>query len=245
MPRVIVVSSGKGGVGKTTLVANLSAALAGRGQNVVAMDANITTSNLGIHVGIAAYGKTLQDVIMGRARIRDVMITHPLGFRIIPADVTIKKLMQFKSYHLMDVIHKMTDADFVLIDCAAGIGKDVIATLEAADELLLVTNPEVPALTDALKLGHVAQQLGTRVIGTVVNRVRGDALEVALPDVAEFLSMPIVGTIPEDNHVRRAIHHHIPVVALAPGSRAAQHIKQIAAGLCGEDYRIRRFFGLW
>ncbi|UCD07328.1 MAG: AAA family ATPase, partial [Candidatus Aenigmatarchaeota archaeon] len=93
MTRVICVASGKGGVGKTTVVSNLSAALAALGKSVIAIDGNLTTSNLGLHLGISMYPITLQDVLRGRANIRDAVYHHQDGFKVVPADVSIDKVM--------------------------------------------------------------------------------------------------------------------------------------------------------
>src|SRR4030042_2598470 len=93
MTRIITIASGKGGVGKTTLVSNLAAALAGFKKSVIAVDGNLTTANLGIHLGIPLYPVTLQDVLNGKARLKDALYYHDSGFRVLPADVSIEKLL--------------------------------------------------------------------------------------------------------------------------------------------------------
>jgi septum site-determining protein MinD len=249
MTRIIAVASGKGGVGKTTVVSNLAAALSHFRKSVVAIDANLTTSNLGLHLGIPLYPVTLNDVLNGRARVKDALYYHSAGFRVIPGDVSVAKLMVPQSNKLLDVFYKLAgDADFVLIDTAAGLGKEAQTTIKAADEMITVTNPEMPALTDALKLSKVASDFETDNLGVIVNRIKNMPYEVPAHKIEEFLGMPIIGKIHEDHNVGRAIANRQPVVLYRPNSIASQQMKAIAARLIGEQYVIRRpvthrFFG--
>lgn len=237
MTRIIAVSSGKGGVGKTTLVANLSAALAQYGKSVVALDANLTTSNLALHLGMHLYPKNIHDVFDGKARIEDVIYSHKSGFKIVPADISIRKSKNIKSHHYIDVLYKLLAGhDFILIDSPAGLGKDSIASIEAADEIITVTNPEMPAVTDALKLTMIAHKCSTHNLGIVLNRIKGETHEIPSEHVERMLGIPVIGRIPEDREVRKAIAMKEPVVIYNPSSPASQHIRAIAASLIGEAY---------
>ncbi|MCX6814384.1 MAG: cell division ATPase MinD [Candidatus Aenigmarchaeota archaeon] len=249
MTRIIAVASGKGGVGKTTVVSNLAAALSHFRKSVVAIDANLTTSNLGLHLGIPLYPVTLNDVLNGRARVKDALYYHSAGFRVIPGDVSLTKLMVPQSNKLLDVFYKLAgDADFVLIDTAAGLGKEAQTTIKAADEMITVTNPEMPALTDALKLSKLANDFETDNLGVIVNRIKNMPHEVPVHRIEEFLRLPVIGRIYEDHNVGKSIANRQPVVLYKPNSISSQQIKAIAATLIGEQYVIRRpvthrFFG--
>jgi len=249
MGRIVALSSGKGGVGKTVTTVNLAAALAHFNKKVVAVDANLTTSNLGLHLGIPLYPVTLQDVIKGKAKVDDAMYFHPAGFRIIPADVSLSKLMLPKANDLINVLYGLAeDADFVLIDSAAGLGREAVASIEAADEMITVTNPELSALTDALKLGKMAERLDTKNLGIVLNRVRNERHEFSRDSVQDFLELPMLGHVHEDRNVRRAIANKQPVVSYSPFSRSAHQFKGIAARIIGEEYSprasvVQRIFG--
>lgn len=236
------MASGKGGVGKTTVVANLAAALSKMGQNVVAVDANITTSNLGIHLGIPLYPTTIQDVLSGSARLKDALYYHPGGFRVMPADVSINKLLTPRSSEYLDIFYKINDTDFLLIDTAAGLGKEALATVEAADELLVVTNPDLPSLTDAVKLVRLAEEGGTRNMGVILNRVGYKKYEIPPHEVEEFLGLPLMGLVPEDEHVKKSLAVKAPVVHTKPRSRSAREFMRIASRLSGAEYKPKRRF---
>lgn len=242
MTRIICVASGKGGVGKTTVVANLASALSRLGQNVVAVDANITTSNLGIHLGIPLYPVTLQDVMNGEARLKDALYYHNAGFRILPADISIEKLLTPDKNELIDIFYKITDADFLLIDTAAGLGKETLATVEAADELLTVTNPDLPSLTDAVKLGQFAEQFETVNLGIILNRVNYKEYEIHPLEVEKFLSLPLLGLIEEDENVKKSLAVKTAVVNYKPFSKASQEFMLIASRLTGIPYKLKRRF---
>ncbi len=245
MTRIICLASGKGGVGKTVTTSNLSTALAQFGKRVVAIDGNLTTSNLGLHLGIPLYPVTLQDVLKKKARLKEATYYHPAGFRVVPADVSFEKLMLPKAHDLMDIFYRLTgDADFVLIDSAAGLGREVQAAVEAADEMITVTNPELPALTDAVKLNRLADKFGTQTLGVIINRVKNEPHEFKTEDVQDFLDIPLLGYVPEDRNVSKSIAKKEPLVTYRPHSRAAQQFKAIAAQLIGEEYKPRFTFGL-
>jgi len=241
MTRIICLASGKGGVGKTTLTANLAAALASFKKSVVAIDGNTTTSNLGLHLGIPLYPKTLQDVIKGKASVKEVIYHHQAGFKIIPADISLHKIMTPRTHELVDVFYKLVGgSDFVLIDSAAGLGQEALAAVEAADEMITVTNPEMPSMIDALKISKLAERMETRNIGVIVNRVRGSRHELSVKDIRNFLDVQLLGHIPEDHKVHEAIAKSQPVVTYAPRSPAAQQVMAIAATLAGKKYTPRK-----
>jgi len=240
MTRVICVASGKGGVGKTTVVSNLSAALAAFKKSVIAIDGNLTTSNLGLHLGISMYPVTLQDVLRRKVNIRDAIYHHHDGFRVVPADVSMDKIMSPDAHSLLDVFYKLVgDADFVLIDSAAGLGREASSAIKAADEMIIVTNPELTALTDALKLAQMAKKFETKNLGIVVNRVRNEPHEFPLNEIEGFLNAPLLGKVHEDHRVRKAIAEKRPVVTHSPKSIAAQQFMAIAAKLIDEEYKVR------
>lgn len=251
MTRIIACCSGKGGVGKTTIVANLGIALAKMGKNVVVLDANVTTPNLGLHLGVPFYPITLHDVLKGKAKIDQAMYRHDSGLRVIPAGISLKDLRGADPRNLPSALLELLgDADIVLLDVAAGLGREALSAIEAADELVIITNPEVTAVTDALKAAKLAQQLGTNLSGVVINRITGRKHEMKIDDVLSMIgSYDLLATIPEDVNVQKAIAQRIPVISHNPKSAASREITRLAARISGEEYNhfykapwYRRFF---
>ncbi len=236
--RIITCISGKGGVGKTTVVANLGVALAKMGKNVVVLDANITTPNLGFHLGMPLTPVTLHDVLKGTARIRDAIYEHETGLKIVPAGISLRDMKGVDAKNLPNaLLDLLGNTDIVILDGAAGLGREALAAIEAADEIILVTNPDITSVTDALKAAKLAQQMGTRISGVVINRATKKRHEMRTQDIIAMLGeYPILATIPEDINVRRALAKRAPVIHLDKNTAASKEIKKLAAWVAGERY---------
>lgn len=249
MTRIIACVSGKGGVGKTTMTANIGAALAELGRDVIAVDTNLTTPNLGLHLGIPLYPTTLHDVLKGRASIRDAIYEHDSGLKIIPSGLSMRDLRGADIRDLPNsILDLLGNAEIVILDSAAGLGREALTALEIADEIIVITNPDLPSVTDALKAVKLAEQTGTRIAGAVINRITGKPHEMNMREIQSMLdSISILAMVPEDINVQKAVSRRVPVVHFAPRSAASHHIRGIAAGLLGYEYKIpvpwyRRFF---
>lgn len=234
MAKLITITSGKGGVGKTTTAINLGAALNAFGKEVIILDANLTTPNVGLHFGAPLVPISLNHVLSGRARIIDAIYEHESGTKIIPSSLSVRELRKIDHGKLKEVgkrLRKM--ADFIIYDSAAGLGEEALAAMEAADELIIVTNPEIPAVTDALKTSKVIEQMGKSVKGIIINRVRGVKTEMPIANVREMLELPILGVIPEDNKMQEALVMKDALIHTRPRSKAARAYRTIAAKLAG------------
>jgi len=240
LTRIIACISGKGGVGKTTLVANIGASLAAMGKDVIVIDANLTTPNLGIHLGIPLFPLTIHDVLKGRANIKDVVYGHESGLKVVPAGISLRDLRGTDARDLPNILLDLLgNADIVLLDASAGLGRETLAAMEAADEVLLITNPDLPAVTDVLKAAKLAEQLGAKVSGVIVNRIAKKGHEMSTYDIINMLDeIEVLGEIPEDPNVQRAIASRTPVISHSPRSRASQEIKRAAANLIGREYLV-------
>ena len=237
MARVIVITSGKGGTGKTTTAINLSASLNSFGKNVIVVDANLTTPNIGIHLGAPIVPISLHHVMQGKNSLREAIYEHHSGTKILPASLSLKELRGVRPEKLRDVARQLKRyTDIIIFDSAAGLGREAINAIQAADELLVVVNPELPSVTDALKTIKLAEELGKSIRGVILTRTRGDGKEIKKEDIKIMLEYPILGTIPEDEAVRESLVLRDAVVHTHPRSNAAIAYKKLAAKLLGKRY---------
>lgn len=240
MTRTILIASGKGGVGKTTLTSNLAYALTQLGEDVIAMDANLTTPNLGMHFGMHLAQRTLQDVLKGKVKLEQATYRHPYGFRFIPASIATSDLEGVDVNRLQNVtLGLMGKADYVLMDCAAGLGREATAAIAASSEVLLVTNPDLPSATDALKAANLARKMRRDVIGVVVNRAKGSRYELGVDAIRSLLDAPVIAQIPEDKAVAESIAAKVPLMDYASGSPAAVEILRLACAISGRKFNAR------
>lgn len=241
MTRLILVISGKGGVGKTTLASNLAAALTDFGENVIAVDANLTTPNLGLHLGMHLAPKTLHDVLKGKSKLDEAIYPHPYGFKVIPASIGLEDLKDVDVGRLPEITFSLLGkADYVIMDCAAGLGREALSALSASDEVIIITNPDLPAVTDALKVLKIAEESDIRIIGAVVNRIRRRGHELASDQISDILGIPVITEIPEDSNVPKSILEKKSIIERHPRSPASIEIKKLASQLTGRKYKPPR-----
>lgn len=233
MTRVISVVSGKGGVGKTTMTSNIGVALSKHGENVVIIDGNFSGANIAQHFGMGFQDVSLNDVLEGDAYITQAVAKHPEGVSVLPASILDFNSQAENLKH--SLIDFLGDKDFVLIDAAAGVGEEVEAAVEASDEVLLVSKPELPSLTNTLGAKKLADQMDRDVLGLVLNEVRQEDHEVEHEDVEELVGESVIGKVPDHKHVREAIALRNPVVSYKPNSRASHAIEDVAHKLRGEE----------
>ena len=237
MAKIISVISGKGGVGKTTTVSNLGAALVNRGKKVILIDGNVTTPNLSLHLGIPFYPITLHDVLKRKTPIEAAIYEHPSGMNIVPASLSAEAVKDVNIERLEGVLWNLLGrADIIIVDSAAGLGKEALTAMEIADELIVVTNPDLPSVTDALKTIKLAEDNETKILGVVLNRVRGHKHEMSLSEIKSMLGVPILTVVPEDLSVPKSIEKRKPVVHHKPKSRASIAFKKLAAKIVGETF---------
>ncbi len=239
MTRIVCLASGKGGVGKTTSTINLGSALLGFNQKVIIIDGNITTPNLSIHLGIPQNRPTLQDVLEEKSSIENAIYVHPTGLKIVPSGISLenmkRRFTKFISESIVDLVGKY---DWILIDTPAGLGKEARIAMEAANEVIIVTNPELPAVVDALKAKNMAQALGTTPLGVIINKVIGDDTEMKLDNISNFLDLPILASIPFSKDIKKSIKEREPLVFDSPRSAATIQYKKVAAALLGSEYKF-------
>ncbi len=236
MARIIGILSAKGGVGKTTTTVNLGIALVDLGKNVIAVDANLSASNLGLHLGMLKTPHTLNDYMRKHVKkLSDVIYTHQSGLKVIPATISLDLLENVDLSRFRKALRTL-DADFVLIDSAPGLNPESLMALDACDEIIVVTTPEIPSLTNAYRTINVANQKEIKVLGVVLNRVRRKESEVTIEDVEHTCKVEVIQTIPEDPIVQESTLLSVPVVRYDPLSPASQAFIELAHKLLGMPY---------
>lgn len=237
MTKFISIISGKGGAAKTITAINLAAALNYFGKSSILVDANLTTPNIGVYLGMPVTPVTLHDVLKNKADIFDSIYLHPSGIRVLPASISLQALKDTNPDKLKKTLQSLRGTtDYVIIDSAAGLGREALAALESADELLIVTNPEISALTDALKTIKLAQQFKKPVRGVVLAKVNPKNPDLTKETIESLLEVPIISVIPEDRDVKYAIAQKQAVIYSHPDSAAAISYKKLAADLIGQKY---------
>ena len=239
--KVLTLSSGKGGVGKTTAVANIAVALASFGQRVVCVDADIGLRNLDVVMGLEnRIVYDLVDVVEGRCRLRQAMIRDKRlpELYLIPAAQTRDKSAVSPSDMMRLAAELRPECDWVLIDSPAGIERGFRNAIAGADQVLVVTNPEVSAVRDADRVIGILEAEGKGPPMLVINRLnlamvkRGDMLSVE--DVLDLLAVRLVGIVPEDESVIVASNRGQPI-AVDGRTKAGLAFQSIARRLMGED----------
>jgi septum site-determining protein MinD len=243
MTRIIGIASGKGGVGKTTTAINLGCALTRFGRDTVVVDGNLSTPHVALHLGSVSLASTLNDALLGRKAITDTAYLHPSGLKVIPAGISLNDYRGASMARLRDALLGLAGAtETVLLDTAGGVGEEASSGIKAADEIILVTTPDMLAVTDAMKTSAIAQESGVAIGGVIISRATGDKAELDKANIEALLGCPTLGIIPEDPSVKRALAMKQPVVHSHPDSPAAIAFKRIAASMLGQSYEpsVRR-----
>ena len=251
--KVISVTSGKGGVGKTHTTVNLGLALVKLGKKVLLLDADLGLANVNILLGFKS-GATIADLLAGRATLKDVIVKHPSGLDIIPAASGIPEIVNLNDEERLSLLNAIGDVgfdyDYLIVDTAAGIGDSVVYFNLAAEEIIVVTNSEPTSITDAYALIKVLNSLhGVNQVSILVNRnpIGVDARQTYAKLVAttdKFLSVRLkyIGFVSEDDSVSEAVKSQKPFLELFPSSKASLDISKIAKKV-SEDTSVRQAQG--
>ncbi|MCQ8893667.1 MAG: cell division ATPase MinD [Methanolinea sp.] len=234
MVRVFTFASGKGGTGKTTVTVNIGTSLAQFGKRTIIMDADIGMANMGLALGLEDVPVTLHEVLAGKAHIHDAVYEGPAGVKVVPSGISLQGFQQANPERLKDVLGDLVEmCDFLLIDAPAGISRDGIIPLAVADDVILVVNPELSSIVDALKTKILTEVVGGHVFGVIVNRAGLEKSDIINQKMEKVLGVRVLGTIPEDQNIRKAASFKTPIVVKFPASSASVAIRNLAAEIAG------------
>lgn len=250
LARVITVTSGKGGVGKSNTAINLAVQLQKLGQRVVILDADFGLANIEIMFG-AIPRHNLSDLIYQGMQMKDIITQGPMDIGFISGGSGIAGMANLNRDSLDYIVMKLREldemADIVIVDTGAGISDAVLEFLVASGEVLLVTTPEPTSITDSYSLikalaRHPKYSSETTTVKVVANRVRGEQEAEQLfhkleTVVDKYLKIPIeyLGMVPQDEQLARAVMQQMPVSIEDPGAKSAMAYEQLAAKLMNRE----------
>ena len=262
--KVITITSGKGGVGKTTVTANLAAALAMNGRKVTALDADIGLRNLDVVMGLEnRIVYDLVDVVEGRCRLRQAMIKDKRqpDLYLIPAAQTRDKMAVSPSDMVLVCDQLRAEMDYIIIDSPAGIERGFRNAIAPADQVIIVTNPEISAVRDADRIIGLIEAEEKGPGSLIVNRVKPEMVArgemLSIEDILDILAIDLIGVIPEDEAILISSNQGAPVaMSGANGASASHAFQNTARRIEGEEVpfldltqkeglfnRISRWFG--
>lgn len=244
MQNVIVVTSGKGGVGKTTTVANLGSALAQAGKKVVLIDTDIGLRNLDVVLGLEnRIVYDLVDVVEGNCRLKQALIKDKRydGLYLLPAAQTRDKNAVNPEQMKKLIVELGDEFDYVLIDCPAGIEQGFKNAIAAAKSAIVVTVPDVSSVRDADRIIGLLSANGIDDCRLLVNRLRPDLVKkgdmLALDDTLDILGIELIGVVPEDEKIIRSSNMGEPVVQ-NDKSMAGKAFRNIAKRILGDNVAL-------
>lgn len=242
---ILGILSLKGGVGKTSIVSSLGAAISDFQRKVLLVDANLSAPNLGMHLRIVDPKVSLHHVLEGSKTVKSA-IQHLDYFDLIPSSIFFDK--QINPLRLKNKLKPLkNEYDFIIIDSSPALNDETLAVMMAADRLLVVTTPDYPTLSSTLKAIVHARRRGVKIDGLILNKVYGKSFELTIREIEDTLDVPVLAVIPEDEGVVNSISKFTPFFKHKPHSKGAEEFKKLAAVLIGEKYRpfnLRRILGL-
>lgn len=249
--RMIAVTSGKGGVGKTSLVVNLAIAMQSQGAEVTVLDGDFGLSNVDVVLGLTPQFH-LGHVIFGDKDISDILLSGPGGIHVIPASSGIPELSELTSLQRRNLMSQLEpivlSSDFLLIDNSAGISRNSTQTMSAADEVIVVTTPEPTSVVDAYATIKIAtSQKPSKKISLVINQVRCEAEALRVLDqirmvTEQFLGREIgyLGCINSDPKLRTSVMCQVPVTLASPESPSSRCFHALAKTLIAQSGKTLR-----
>lgn len=246
MSKTIGIISIKGGVGKTSAVTSLGAALANEfNKKVLLVDANFSSPTLGFHIGLYNPEVTLHHVLDGKANARDAVYETSYGFDIIPGALVYDNLAKINPFKLAEKIRDLKKKyDIILIDSSPNLSEEILSTIIASDELLIVTTPDYITLASTLKAIRAAKEKRTPITGIILNKVHNKNFEVTLENIENMSGVNVLAVLPHELDVLEALSISRPSTLLRDSPSTIEY-KKLAGSLIGATYKPKQGFGNW
>ncbi|SFL44156.1 septum site-determining protein MinD [Halanaerobium salsuginis] len=244
--KTIVITSGKGGVGKTTSSANIGTALAMNGNKVCLIDADIGLRNLDVVMGLEnRIVYDIVDVVENNCRLEQAMIRDKRyeGLYLLPAAQTRDKT-SVNPFQMKELVDKLKEEmDYIIVDSPAGIEQGFKNAIAGADRAIIVTTPEISAVRDADRIIGLLEAEGLRDPEVIINRIRADMVDrgdmMGIEDMIEILAIDLLGIVPEDEGIVVSTNKGEPI-ALNQSAKAGQAYRNIARRIMGEELPIMK-----
>ncbi len=261
--RIISISSGKGGVGKTNIAINLAIAYSRLGRRVIVLDADLGLANVNVALGVIPR-YNLYHLIRQQKKMKDILMDTHYGIQIVAGASGFSKIANLSNEErqgFIEELQELSNADIIIIDTSAGVSNNVLSFVAASDEAIIVTTPEPTAITDAYGIIKIiATEIDRLELGLklIVNRVKSvtEARKVAervINIAGQFLNLKVdyLGFVYDDELVANAVVRQRPFLALDPKGKASICIDHIVSRLEGLEYRpggglprfLKKFFG--
>ncbi len=231
---IIGVASAKGGVGKTTIVVNLAAALMELGKKVCIIDGNKTISNVGLHLGIEEYPVSLSHVLKGELKITDAVYVHPTKMHVVPGALSLADARTLNISTLKKVMKDLEKKyDYIILDTSPGLHDRAVEILKACNGVVIVLQPLLPPVTDTINVVNELKDRKVNIAGIIINKVLGKEFEMTPDEIKSLYKIPVVSIIKEDEDVPRSVSQKIPIVIMRPESPVSKAFMNLAKAIMG------------
>ncbi len=240
-PRKIAIVSGKGGIGKTTLAINLGYLLNKefKMDNVV-VDCNMTTPHLGVNLGLYNVDITLNHILKDVSKAEEGIFEHNTGVKVIPSSLKLTDLSEVDMFKLPEKLDELNM--HVILDSAPGLGREGLAAISAADEILFVTQPYTSAVVDLYRCRKIAEKLDKKILGVVVNNRKNKNHELTDNEIEKITEIPVIGSIPYDMEIERALVKKLPLSFYNPKAKSNDALYSLASTIAGFEIKRKKTF---
>ena len=236
--RIIGFISVKGGVGKTTTVANLGFILANEfKKKVLVVDGNFSGPSLALHFGFTKPKYTLHDVLEKKVGLHKAIYEHSSGMHLLPSSLLSRKVDVVKFGKYLASLRPYYDV--ILVDSSPALNDEMIATINASDELFVITTPDYVTLASTMNAVRTAKEKRTYISGLIMNKVKGKKFEIGMDEIQGATRVPVVSVLYDDEKLLHSLARSVPLSAYS-GNRTVVEYKKLAAALVGEKYEDGR-----